>query len=142
MSSTPYAAPLHLEPALPRSILGLTVAVHGVALVSLLCAGLPTAAVLAGSAALLGSLYGVRRKLSPPRRVVWDAEGRWFWRREWGTDELELLPDSLCTPYLVILNFAEAGGHGRRSLLLPRGSLDAALFRRLRVRLARERVGP
>ena len=138
MSSTQYAAPLHLEPTSSRLMLGLAGAMHAVALASLLLASLPVAVAVVGSAVLLASVYRVESNLRPPRGLVWDAEGRWFWQRESGTDELELLPDSLCTPYLVILNFVEAGGRRRRSLPLTRGSLDAALFRRLRIRLARE----
>lgn len=46
-----------------------------------------------------------------------------------------LRPDSLVTPYLVILNASMSGQHGERSVLIAPDSMNAENFRRLRVAL-------
>lgn len=47
----------------------------------------------------------------------------------------KLRPDSLVTPYLVILNASMSGQRGERSVLIAPDSMNAENFRRLRVAL-------
>lgn len=72
-----------------------------------------------------------------PVTLVWDAEGRWWWR---GEDETELLlcGDSYLSPRMIILNLAHPDTRRRRSLVLFPASVGEVCFRRLSVRLLLE----
>lgn len=47
----------------------------------------------------------------------------------------QLLPESLITPWLIVLHIVLDGGRKRRSLLILSDAMDAASYRRLRVEL-------
>lgn len=72
------------------------------------------------------------------RRVVWDADGRWW--LDVGQSErvaARLQGEGLVLPWCVVLNFS-SDGFVRHALLLRKGPVDAQTLRRLRARLNTE----
>ncbi|KUM44886.1 protein YgfX [Pseudomonas sp. EpS/L25] len=70
-----------------------------------------------------------------PRRLRHDAEGWQLWCPAAGWQAVQLRPDSLALPLLIVLRYRFPGERRTRSLCLARDSLSAAAHRRLRVRL-------
>lgn len=64
-----------------------------------------------------------------------DASGWALWNRAKGWQAVQLLPDSMALPGLVLLRFRLPGQWWARSLCLPGDTLGADEHRRLRVRL-------
>ncbi|QJI27773.1 hypothetical protein HKK55_03305 [Pseudomonas sp. ADAK18] len=71
------------------------------------------------------SIRGLRR----------DAEGWQLWSAERGWHAVQLRPDSLALPLIVVLRFRVRGEWQVRSICVPRDSQVADVHRRLRVRL-------
>ena len=146
MSSPKYATPLILEPRPSRWLLSLMLFAHGGAIAVLLALQawpwplrlFLVMAVLAGLCFTLGRL-GWRRSPTCIRRLIWQTENQW--RLERCNGEIlatRLQPSSFMHPWLVVLNLRVEGRRLPCSLVLARDSLDAATFRRLRVRLTTE----
>lgn len=72
---------------------------------------------------------------APAVTLLWDAEGRWWWRQAGEETELKLCGDSYLSSRMVILGFSHPDTGRQRSLILFPTSVGPALFRRLRVRL-------
>jgi len=70
-----------------------------------------------------------------PRRLRHDAEGWQLWSPARGWQPIQLRPDSLALPWLVVLRYRRPGDRLARSLCIARDGLSAAAHRRLRVRL-------
>ena len=70
-----------------------------------------------------------------PRRLRHDAEGWQLWSPARGWQPIQLRPDSLALPWLVVLRYRRPGDRLTRSLCIARDGLSAAAHRRLRVRL-------
>ncbi|PWK32168.1 toxin CptA [Pseudomonas sp. OV226] len=66
------------------------------------------------------------------RRV---ADGWQLWNRAAGWQAVQLRPDSLALPLIVVLRFRLRGERRIRSICVPRDSQAADVHRRLRVRL-------
>jgi toxin CptA len=64
-----------------------------------------------------------------------DAEGWQFWNQARGWQPVQLRPDSLALPLIVVLRFRLRGERRIRSICVPRDSQAADVHRRLRVRL-------
>ncbi|MBW1246320.1 hypothetical protein I7860_06460 [Pseudomonas tolaasii] len=64
-----------------------------------------------------------------------DEDGWQLFSVERGWHSVQLRPDSLALPLLVVLRYRVPGKWGVRSICVPRDSLAADLHRRLRVRL-------
>ncbi|MGY2340079.1 protein YgfX [Pseudomonas sp. SDO5532_S415] len=64
-----------------------------------------------------------------------DAEGWQLWSQAAGWQPVQLRPDSLALPWLVVLRFRLRGERRVRAICVPRDSQAADLHRRLRVRL-------
>ena len=64
-----------------------------------------------------------------------DALGWQLWSAAGGWQVVQLRPDSLALPVVVILRFRLAGERRVRGLCIPRDALPRDLHRRLRVRL-------
>jgi toxin CptA len=64
-----------------------------------------------------------------------DAEGWQLWSRARGWQPVQLRPDSLALPLIVVLRFRLRGERRVRSICVPRDSQAADVHRRLRVRL-------
>nr|WP_217505912.1 protein YgfX [Pseudomonas corrugata] len=64
-----------------------------------------------------------------------DIDGWQLWNKADGWQAVQLRPDSLALPLIVILRFRLKGERRIRSLCVPRDALAADLHRRLRVRL-------
>jgi len=64
-----------------------------------------------------------------------DADGWQLWNRADGWQAVQLRPDSLALPLIVVLRFRLRGEWRVRSICVPRDSQAADLHRRLRVRL-------
>lgn len=64
-----------------------------------------------------------------------NAEGWQLWSRSAGWQSVQLRPDSLALPLLVVLRFRLSGERRVRALCVPRDSQAADVHRRLRVRL-------
>ena len=70
-----------------------------------------------------------------PRRLRHDAEGWQLWSPAAGWQAIQLRPDSLALPLLVVLRYRLTGERRTRSLCIAWDSLSRAAHRRLRVRL-------
>lgn len=70
-----------------------------------------------------------------PRRLRHGAEGWQLWSPARGWQAVQLCPDSLALPLLVVLRYRLPGERLTRSLCIARDSLTADAHRRLRVRL-------
>ena len=64
-----------------------------------------------------------------------DADGWQLWRVDGGWQPVQLRPDSLALPMIVVLRFRLKGEWRIRSLCVPRDALAPDVHRRLRVRL-------
>jgi toxin CptA len=64
-----------------------------------------------------------------------DAEGWQLWSRARGWQPVQLRPDSLALPLIVVLRFRLRGERRVQSICVPRDSQAADVHRRLRVRL-------
>ncbi|WPN56721.1 protein YgfX [Pseudomonas sp. P9_31] len=64
-----------------------------------------------------------------------DADGWQLWNQAMGWQPVQLRPDSLALPLVVVLRFRLRGERRVRAICVPRDSLAADLHRRLRVRL-------
>jgi toxin CptA len=64
-----------------------------------------------------------------------DAEGWQLWNQARGWQPVQLRPDSLALPLIVVLRFRLRGERRVRSICVPRDSQAAEVHRRLRVRL-------
>lgn len=64
-----------------------------------------------------------------------DGEGWQLWNVAAGWQAIELRPDSLALPLLVVLRFRLAGERRLRGLCIPRDAMARDAHRRLRVRL-------
>ena len=65
-----------------------------------------------------------------------DADGWQLWSEAGGWQAVQLRPDSLALPLIVVLRFRLRGERRVRSVCVPRDSQAADVHRRLRVRLA------
>jgi toxin CptA len=64
-----------------------------------------------------------------------DADGWQLWNQAQGWQPVQLRPDSLALPLMVVLRFRLRGERRVRSLCVPHDSQAADIHRRLRVRL-------
>ena len=64
-----------------------------------------------------------------------DADGWQLWNQSAGWQPVQLRPDSLAVPLIVVLRFRLRDGRRVRSICIPRDSQATDLHRRLRVRL-------
>ena len=64
-----------------------------------------------------------------------DADGWQLWNQAKGWQAVQLRPDSLALPLIVVLRFRLRGERRLRTICVPRDSQAADLHRRLRVRL-------
>lgn len=64
-----------------------------------------------------------------------DADGWQLWNEARGWQLVQLRPDSLALPLIVVLRFRLRGGRRVRSVCVPRDSQAVDVHRRLRVRL-------
>ena len=64
-----------------------------------------------------------------------DGDGWQLWSRASGWQPVQLRPDSLALPLIVVLRFRLKDERRTRSICVPRDSQSADLHRRLRVRL-------
>jgi toxin CptA len=64
-----------------------------------------------------------------------DADGWQLWNQADGWQPVQLRPDSLALPLIVVLRFRLRGERRVRSICVPRDTQAADLHRRLRVRL-------
>ncbi|KRW59436.1 protein YgfX [Pseudomonas sp. TTU2014-080ASC] len=65
----------------------------------------------------------------------WTDKGWWVYNHSEGWQPIELHPDSLALPLIVLLRFRLTGQRRVRALCVPRDSLPRRLHRQLRVRL-------
>ncbi|MGF6153428.1 protein YgfX [Pseudomonas fluorescens] len=64
-----------------------------------------------------------------------DADGWQLWNQESGWQSVQLRPDSLALPLVVVLRFRLHGERRVRAICVPRDAQAADVHRRLRVRL-------
>lgn len=96
--------------------------------------------LLGASACLLHGVWVLPRQilLSHPRAFCGlrrDADGWQLWNQAAGWQAVQLRPDSLALPLIVVLRFRLRGEWRVRSICVPRDSQVADVHRRLRVRL-------
>nr|WP_219737018.1 hypothetical protein [Pseudomonas koreensis] len=111
------------------------------ALGSLFLLSIPFWAGLLGAFACLGHAARVLPRqilLSHPKAFCGlrrDVDGWQLWNRADGWQAVQLRPDSLALPLIVVLRFRLRGERRVRSICVPRDAQAADLHRRLRVRL-------
>nr|WP_215730872.1 protein YgfX [Pseudomonas lalucatii] len=114
---------------------------QALALLGLLWVELPPwGYVLAGGLCLGHAAWVVPRHilLSSPRAfgaLRHDAGGWQLWSSARGWQAIQLRPDSLALPWVVVLRFRLANERWVRGLCIPRDALPRDSHRRLRVRL-------
>jgi toxin CptA len=64
-----------------------------------------------------------------------DADGWQLWNQKSGWQPVQLTPDSLALPLIVVLRFRLRGERRVRAICVPRDAQAADVHRRLRVRL-------
>ncbi|QEY75855.1 protein YgfX [Pseudomonas denitrificans (nom. rej.)] len=69
------------------------------------------------------------------RALRHNAEGWQLWSEREGFQPVQLMPDSLALPSLIVLRFRRPGDRLARSVCVPSDALAPELHRRLRVRL-------
>ncbi|MGE8189480.1 protein YgfX [Pseudomonas sp. NPDC086278] len=112
------------------------------ALGSLLLLSIPLWASLLGASCCLAHGFWLLPRqilLSHPqafRGLRRDAQGWQLWNQARGWQPVQLRPDSLALPLIVVVRFRLRGERRVRSICVPRDSQAADLHRRLRVRLA------
>ncbi len=140
--SRAYATPLVLEPRPSRALrLSQAVAHLGAAGVLLALDAWPWPLRLLLAAVLLAT--GWRSLASQPtlRRLTWQAGNEW--RLEGRSGEVvhaHAVAPTVVHPLLVVLRLQPAGRRLARAVVLPADSLEAEVFRRLRVRLRVEGI--
>ncbi|MGH8456066.1 MAG: protein YgfX [Stenotrophobium sp.] len=146
MSSNSFAATIDLQPRPSMRAFRWLFWLHvtPLALIPFAMQPGPMMWVLLGLIAL--SWMGLRRHPAlgfGPKAIthlIWHAEGGWMLHDGAGRhSEAELLGNSYVHPKLLVLNFRLKSGRRRTRLLLG-DELDADLLRRLRARLAVEKV--
>lgn len=137
MSSPSDRFECHWRPS--RRLLALYLAVAALASIALVGAEIPWPLRLLGLALCLAhaAWYLPRQVLlsSPAafRGLQHDDDGWQLWSPAAGWQPVQLRPDSLALPLVVVLRFRLAGQRRVRSLCIPGDSLSHAEHRRLRV---------
>jgi len=122
-------------------LLAAYLAAQGGAVLALLLADIPLHGKTLGlSLCLLHACWVVpgRILLRAPdsvRALRHNAEGWQLWSEQEGFAPVQLMPDSLALPSLIILRFRRPGDWLARSVCVPADALAPELHRRLRVRL-------
>jgi toxin CptA len=124
-----------------RQLLAAYLLAQAFALGSLFLLSIPLWASLLGAfACLLHGFWVLPRQILLKHRRAFrglrrDAEGWHLWNQADGWQAVQLRPDSLALPLIVVLRFRLRGEWRVRSVCVPRDSQAADLHRRLRVRL-------
>ena len=124
-----------------RQLLAAYLLAQALALCALFLLVLPFWASLLGAAAcLIHAVWVLPRQilLSHPKafcRLRRDADGWQLWNQADGWQPVQLRPDSLALPLIVVLRFRLRGERWVRSICVPRDAQAVDLHRRLRVRL-------
>lgn len=140
MSSRASVTPLYLEPRPSRRLLRALQLSHLASALLLWLLPIHFLWSVAALPVLLCSYSHYRRSCLSLVRIARESDGSWLWHCDDGSVvPVRLLPDTVLTPWLVLLNVREVGGR-RHSLPLLGDSLPPEQFRALRVALRVERV--
>ena len=140
MSSRSDAFECHWRPS--RRLLAVYLTLSFLAVLAILSADLPLwARCCAWLACALHALWHLPRQilLTAPQAITGlrlDGDGWQLWSEASGWRPVQLRPDSLALPWLVILRYRLSAPGWARGLCIPADSLDREQHRRLRVRLA------
>jgi len=132
--SDAFEAPLRLELRPSRSLRLWLIAVHAAVMLAVpLLPRWPGLAVLFAAGASAGVAWCRRRQATP--QLLWRGDGRWEAAAGGAGGTLRLARRPFVHARLVVIPLCPVeGGRTRHVLILP-DMLDAATFRRLRVRL-------
>ncbi|WP_260963092.1 protein YgfX [Pseudomonas citri] len=114
---------------------------QGLALVVLLALAVPSwLAVLGVALCLVHGAWTIPRQILLTHRQAFcglrrDAKGWQLLNNGGGWQTVQLRPDSLALPLIIVLRFRLSGERRVRSLCVPRDALAPDVHRRLRVRL-------
>lgn len=140
MSSRASVTPLYLEPQPSRRLLRLLLLSHLASAVVLAVLSLQFIWPAAVLPPLWLSHRHCRRRCLNPAHIARESDGSWLWHTPDGRIvPVRLLPETVLTPWLVLLHVREEDGR-RHVLLLLGDSLPPDQFRALRVALRLERV--
>ncbi len=133
-SSPRFVAPLRLEPRPSRLLWRVFLLIHlgGAALSLLVPVAWPLHLLI--PVALLWHCRSRWRRMAIVPTLTWDGDGQWWLHSDDGDQPLQLAPDSVVWPWLVVLNFRRENS-GRLALPLLPDSLAADTLRRLRAAL-------
>lgn len=137
--STPSALSLRIVPEASGFYLGATGLVHLLAVAAAWHNGLPLwlriALLLTVTGSFAGLLLRYRQALRTPVIVMHSEADGWSLQTAANApDRVNLLPSSVRSPWLSILNFRYRNGV-RQSVLIPRDSVDLESYRKLQVLL-------
>ncbi|UDI94260.1 protein YgfX [Pseudomonas sp. IAC-BECa141] len=124
-----------------RQLLAAYLLAQAFALGSLFLLSIPLWGSLLGAFACLAHAVWVLPRqilLSHPKAFCGlrrDADGWQLWNKADGWQAVQLRPDSLALPLIVVLRFRLRGERRVRSICVPRDAQASDLHRRLRVRL-------
>lgn len=138
-------APLRIEPGRSPRLMIFLFSVHTLAAVAVTAVPLPiwmqlgTGLLVALSLVLGFRLHIARNTAQAISSALWDEKGIWKLTLASGENlDARLLPDSVVTQPLIVLNFKTGSRWRSRSLVLPSDAVDSDLLRKLRVRLKLE----
>ena len=138
--------PVRLAAERSSGLLALLYALHGsAAVLALVACGIQAPGLLLVGAIglhLLQTLDALRRQDAELLAVILDSAGAW--RLQWRdgvADSATLLPGPIVASWFSCLRLRSCSGRGVVTLVLMPGNVDAASFRRLRMRLAWARGG-
>ncbi|ANJ57783.1 hypothetical protein PMA3_22535 [Pseudomonas silesiensis] len=124
-----------------RQLLAVYLSAQLFALAALFLLSIPLWATLLGASLCVAhGVWALPRQilLTHPRAfrgLRRDGDGWQLWNQAAGWQPVQLRPDSLALPLIVVLRFRLRGERYDRSICVPRDSQAADLHRRLRVRL-------
>ena len=133
-----FELPIHLTYRPPRWLAVVLVLSHSATIICILALAVPVWLKLVTVAVVIGSCVGYWLKYiqchqDQPLQLILNSADEWKLVDEAGAREVQLLPQSLAHPALLVLRFRD----GRRVqvfILTPR-TVDRDILRRLRVRL-------
>lgn len=139
MSSPSERFECHWRPS--RQLLVAYLVVLGLALLAIALLDAPWWVRLAALLAVLGqAAWALPRDILLTSGRAWrglrrDGDGWQLWRPTGGWQAIQLRPDSLALPQLVVLRYRRPGQWFSRGLCIPADALPADIHRRLRLRL-------
>lgn len=134
-----FTLPIHITYRPPRWLAGALLAIHTATIICIFLTPVPillqTVMIIAvaGSCIYYWRIFFVRKDLPAPVQLILSIKDVWTLVDSNGERNVQLLPESLVHPALVVLRFKD--DRRTRAFILTPGTVNRDILRRLRVRL-------